>query len=185
MAILAEPRKVYWDSCVWIALINSELNRVERCESMIALAKAGDVQIWTSSLTLAEVYKNRGASGAELPADKDSNFEAFLEQDFIVEVQVDHEIAILARRLLRTHSPLLRRCPDAIHLATAVANNLDELHTFDGINLLPLNGLVRRGDRVPLMIREPPPAIIGQQQDFFAPEQSSPEVTTKSDPKIE
>jgi predicted nucleic acid-binding protein len=80
MAILAEPRKVYWDSCVWIALIGREEGRVERCESLIALAKAGDVQIWTSSLTLAEVYKNRSPMGAGLPQDKDQDFEAFLNR---------------------------------------------------------------------------------------------------------
>jgi hypothetical protein len=52
---------------------------------------------------------------------------------------------------------------------------LDELHTFDGINLLPLDGLVRRTDNIPLMIREPPAAVVGQQQDFFAPKQAPSE----------
>jgi len=172
MATLTEPRKIYWDSCVWIALICGEQDRAARCESLIALARAGDVQIWTSSLTLAEVYKHRvGPDGSALPGERDGDFEAFLEQEFVVEVQVDHEIGVRARQLLRQHTPPLRRPADAIHLASALVNNLDELHTFDGNNLLPLNGTVRRADGVVLVIREPPPAVIGQQQDFFATRQ--------------
>ena len=62
---------------------------------------------------------------------------------------------ILARRLLREHIPL-KKPPDAIHLATAVINNLDEFHTFDGVNLTPLSGLVNRADGVGLVICFPP-----------------------------
>lgn len=177
---MPEPRKIYWDACVWIALIGGEHDRAARCESLIALAKAGDVQIWTSSLTLAEVFKHRtGGAAVALPADRDHAFEAFLEQDFVVEVQVDHEIGVLARQLLRQHG-CLKRPADAVHLATALANNLDELHTFDGTNLIPLNGVVLRADRTPLVIREPPEPTIGQQQDFFAKEQ--PTETPPVDP---
>src|SRR5665213_3181355 len=100
MAILAEPRKIYWDACVWIALISGEEDRAARCESLITLAKAGDVQIWTSSLTLAEVYKHRvGPNGPALAAEKDEAFELYLEQDYVVEVQVDHAIGVCARKL--------------------------------------------------------------------------------------
>ncbi len=128
------------------------------------------MQIWTSSLTLAEVYKRRGAgTGAQLPAQHDQDLDAFFEQEFIIEVQVDHDIATRARGLLREHTPPLRNPMDAVHLATALANNLDELHTFDGNNLLPLDGQLARADGVPLQIREPPPPIIAQQQDFFPP----------------
>jgi predicted nucleic acid-binding protein len=134
---------------------------------MIALARAGDVQIWTSSLTLAEVYKLRGQNGAALAPVNDQAFEEYLEQDFVVEVQVDHEIGVLARQLLRQHTPPLRHPADAIHLATALANNLDELQTFDQNNLIPLNGQVVKPDGTPLLIREPPPAVVGAQQDMF------------------
>lgn len=169
MGTVAEPRKVYWDACVWIALIGGEPDRAARCESLITLARAGDVQIWTSSLTLAEVYKHRvGPNGAALAAEKDGEFEAYLEQEFVFEVQVDHEVGVRARQLLRQYTPPLRRPADAIHLASALVNSLDELHTFDGNNLLGLDGRVARADGVLLVIREPPPAVIGQQRDMFA-----------------
>ena len=82
-------------------------------------------------------------------------FEQFLEQDFVVEVQVDHQVAITARRLLRAH-PGLKKPPDGIHLATAMLFNLDEMHTFDGENLLSLDGKVMRLDGRPSTIRKPP-----------------------------
>jgi predicted nucleic acid-binding protein len=140
------------------------------------MARAGDFQIWTSTLTLVEVYKHRMSpqAGGALAADKDQAFEAFLLQDFVYEVQLDREIALRARRLLRENLQL-KKPQDAIHLATALINNLDEFHTFDGVNLIPLSLRVPRNDGVPLLIREPPPPIIGKQADLFvAPPQSAP-----------
>jgi predicted nucleic acid-binding protein len=167
---LAEPRKIYWDACVWIALIGGEPGRVERCESIVNLAKAGDAQIWTSSLTLAEVYKHRaGPDGAALSADKDSVFDAFILQEFVFEVQVDHAVGVFAKKLLRLHAPL-KKPSDAVHLATALMNNVHEFHTFDGTNLIPLSEKVLREDGVPLLIREPPPPIVQDQADLFAPQ---------------
>ena len=99
----------------------------------------------------------------------DQIFEEYLEQDFVVEVQVDHEIGVLARQLFTNHTPPLRYPADAVHLATALANNLDELHAFDQTNPIPRSGQVNRADGVPLIIREPPAAIVGAQQDLFVP----------------
>jgi predicted nucleic acid-binding protein len=162
---LTQPLKVYWDACVWIALIGKEPGRVERCESIIALAKTGDLQIWTSSLTLVEVHPapHKWSPG------KEKAFEDFLLQDFVYEVQLDHDVAVDARELL-VQNPKLRRAPDAIHLASARQNNCDELHTFDSNNLLPLNGQIVRADGKSLLIREPPPPTVGKQDDMFAPQ---------------
>jgi predicted nucleic acid-binding protein len=176
MTILTQPRKIYWDACVWIALINGEAGRVERCESVIALAKNGDLQIFTSTLTLTEVYKPGGQS-VGISLQKLNAFEEFLLQDFIVEVQLDHDTAVDARNLLQQFPGKLKGCQDAIHLASARLSNCDELHTFDGRNLLPLNGTVIRIDGTPLLIREPPQPVVGTQQDLFA--------TKKTDVSIE
>jgi predicted nucleic acid-binding protein len=156
---LAEKKKVYWDACVWFALIKQEPGRLTNCSHVLDLAKRGEVEIWTSSLTLAEVFRKQcgvpttPANG--LPEDKDLEFEAFVAQDFVVEVQVDHQIGIAARRLLRQH-PKLRKPQDAIHLASALQHDLDEFHTFDADNLLGLDGLVRTRSGRSLKICEPP-----------------------------
>ncbi len=153
---------------MWIALIAEESGRVDRCESLITQAKDGDVEILTSSLTLAEVYKFKcGPDPKELAAKKDLLFEEYLRQPFVFQVQVDDAVGSTARRLLRKHSPPLKKPSDAIHLATAVFNNVDVMYTFDSENLLPLSGLVQRADGQMLTISEPPPPILGDQPDLF------------------
>lgn len=153
---MADPQKIYWDSCVWISLINNEAGKARLCRGVIEEAEKGKVQLWTSSLTLAEVFKKK-CDGKTLSIEEahDADFETFIEQEFLVEVQLDHDVGVLARRLLRKH-PELKKPADAIHLASAVLNNIDELQTFDGENLLSLNGKVERRDGRPLVIRNPP-----------------------------
>ena len=159
---MADTKKVYWDSCVWISLINQEAGRVENCQAMVEAARKGEVSIWTSSLSLTEVFKKKcsGVNG-QIEGSKDPDFEAFIEQDFVTEVQVDHDIAVVARRLLRSNQQL-KKPADAIHLATAVLYNLDEFHTYDGDNLLPLDGKIPRRDGVMLRICVPPPPKQGE-----------------------
>lgn len=154
---MAEKRKVYWDACIWFALIKQEPGRFAKCQHIIDQARKGEVEIWTSALTLAEVFRKQcgGTEASGLPADKDREFEDFLSQDFVYEVQLDRPIGVAARRLLRAHAQL-KKPQDAVHLASAVMNNLSEFHTFDAVNLLCLNGFVTTRGGHPLLICEPP-----------------------------
>jgi len=70
----------------------------------------------------------------------------------VYEVAVDTNVASLARKLLRTHNPPLKKPNDAIHLATAALYNLDEMHTYDNDDLLRLDGLIERKDSAMLRI---------------------------------
>lgn len=150
-------RKVYWDACIWIGLINKEVDLADSCAFLIEQAQEGKFQIWTSSLTLAEVYKKKcDGDIIELAEENDRDFESYVSKDYFVEVQVDHDIGVLARQLLRKH-PELKKPNDAVHLATAIIYNLDEFHTIDGDDLLPLNGKITRRDGVNLVICKPPP----------------------------
>lgn len=155
MVALADPQKVYWDSCVWLALINRE-DKADACDYIVEKARRGEVQIWTSTLTLAEVYKAKCENNNPgLMANKDADFVAFLEQSFVYEVQLDHDIATLARMLCRTH-PILKKPNDGIHLATAIAHNLDYFYSYDRDDLTRLNGQIFRRDLKPLPIGFPP-----------------------------
>lgn len=163
---MADLLKVYWDACTWISLINDQAGRAECCRHVTGQARAGQIQIWTSALTLAEVFKKSVAGKPmSLPESKDIEFEHYVEQEFLIVVQVDLDIGTQARRLLRSH-PKLKKPADAIHLATAVLYNLDEFHTYDEANLLALNGKVLRQDGTPLKICVPPadpnPGLFGQ-----------------------
>jgi predicted nucleic acid-binding protein len=168
---LAAKRKFYWDSCAWLGLINEEADKLDACRHVIDLARNGHAEIWTSTYTLAEVFK-RKCENVQTGLDEanDYIFEEFLEQDFVIYAQVDADVGRLARRLLRKHAEL-KKPPDAVHLATAILYNCDEFHTTDEDNLLPLNGRIIRLDRQPLVIcrpPEPPPPPPPPAPDLFS-----------------
>jgi predicted nucleic acid-binding protein len=153
---LADRPKYYWDACAWIALIQQEPTRFDSLSYVIEEAKNGNVEIWTSNFTLAEVYK-RPCDGDKkgITAAEDVPFEDFILQDFVKRVQVDLDVGTLARRLLRAY-PVIGKPQDGIHLATALLNNVDQLHTYDREDLLGLSGTIDRKDGVKLKICHPP-----------------------------
>ena len=156
-------QRIFWDSCVWICLVNKEPGYAN-CEYCINCAKAGDLQIWSSSLVLAEVLKKKVGRGQflQLAEIKDIEFEKFIQQDYVTEVQIDHDIAVKARQLCRKHSTL--RVNDAVHFATALLYNADALYTGDPA-LLGLSTLEATNDGRLLTICEPPapPPLVVQQ----------------------
>ncbi|WOI53708.1 type II toxin-antitoxin system VapC family toxin [Parvularcula sp. LCG005] len=155
---MADIPEYYWDACMWIALINQEAGRDDACRYVLQRAQRNEVQIWTSSFTLAEVFKKRCIPGTQetgISASNDANFEDFIEQPFVTQVQVDRDVGVAARRLLRRY-PVLKKPQDAVHLATALIYSLDELHTFDGSDLIRLDGQIEKPDGELLKICEPP-----------------------------
>lgn len=156
MGRLAEKPRYYWDACAWIALIQQEPDRFDSLSYVIEEARNKNVELWTSNFTLAEVYKRPcdGDQKSLLP-EQDRTFEDYILQDFVNRVQVDYDVGVLARRLLRKY-PSIQKPQDAIHLATALLNNLDELHTFDRANLIALSDIIDRKDSKKLRICNPP-----------------------------
>lgn len=64
---MSSPKRVYWDACVWIALIKQESiaksdgsieKRYARCSEVITMAEKGEIEIVTSAFTIAEVCKS-------------------------------------------------------------------------------------------------------------------------------
>ena len=153
---MADLPKYYWDACAWIALIQQEPGRFDDLKYVVEQAKAEKVEIWTSNFTLAEVFKRPCDSEQKgLTIVEDTEFEAFMLQDLVQRVQVDFDVGTLARRLLRAY-PSIAKPQDAIHLSTALLNNVDELHTFDRANLTGLSGKIKRKDGKTLKICSPP-----------------------------
>jgi predicted nucleic acid-binding protein len=154
-------KRVYWDACIWIALIQKEKiplpsggieDREQMCRSVIEAAKKGRLEIATSTLCLAEVCKHLDLRAAT-PADKIAEF---FEHDYILLVNVDRYVGELARELmLHGHSKL--KPPDAIHLATAaITQGIEQMHTFDR-DLLDLDGVLDKMDGTKLKICKPDP----------------------------
>lgn len=113
-------RRVYWDACVFLGLINSEAGKHRDCLAVWDEAVSGNTLIITSFFTWAEVFKKK-CEGPGKPLDEagDKNIEVVLSQAFVEPVLVDETIATAARRLMRAH-PACKKPSDAIYLATAL-----------------------------------------------------------------
>ena len=135
---MADHRRVYWDACAWLGLLNGEGDKLIALQHVWAKAKGGELQIWTSAFCLAEVYKLKcEGEWTALEPENDAKIDNLFDQDFVKIVQVDSEIARLAKRLLRTYDKL-RKPSDAIHLATAVQWDIEQFHTYDHSDLIGL-----------------------------------------------
>jgi predicted nucleic acid-binding protein len=98
---------------------------------------------------MTEVFKAKCEGKAKpLSEDGEDTIDSFFESDRILPAPVDRRTAVLARKLMRKHE-CCKKPADAIHLATAVLMNADEMHTYDGSDLLVLESnsteLNRRG----------------------------------------
>lgn len=166
------PRRVYWDSCTFLGLLNQEPGKVNVCTDVWREAEQGKTSIYTSFLTFTEVFKARcEGPGKPLSEENDRLIEQLLRQRWIRPVILDERIAIAARRLLR-HHPECKKPSDGIHLATALALNVDEMHTFDQSDLLRLDGKIQRADTKPLRIctpavLSPPPPLAPTEPTLF------------------
>ena len=148
-------RRVYWDSCAFLGLLNQEVGKHADCRAVWEQAERGDALLYTSFFTFAEVFKAKCEGKAKPLAEADDKqVEALLRQKWIRPMLVDERIGVAARRLMRFH-PECKKPSDAIHLATALALNVDEMHTYDGSDLLSLDGKINRADGKPLKICTP------------------------------
>ncbi len=164
------PRRVAWDACAWIALIQQERveidgkieDRATMCQMVVEAAKKGKYEIVVSALCLAEVCRDPDRRGN---ADK---LAAYFENAYIATVNVDVFVGERARELMLFGYAGLKP-PDAVHLATAaVTPGVEALHTFDK-KLLDLDGLIEKTDGTKLQIckpdavGEPAPLLAGKE----------------------
>lgn len=154
-------RRVYWDSCTWIALIGNETairlkdgtleNRVALALAVLDDATKGAAEIMTSALSLSEV--NRPSPDQDGLAGTTDKLAAFFENDFIVVVMLDRQVGELARALMQKGYAKLKPL-DAVHIASALVANVDEMHSFDD-DVLSLDERIEKKDGNPLKICKP------------------------------
>lgn len=153
-------RRIYWDACTFLGLLNQEKGKIGPCTAVWRECEKGSTLIYTSFLAFVEVYRAKceGSVKPLVEAD-DMKVVQLLQQKWIIPAVLDERTALAAKVLMRTHGEC-KKPTDAIHLATALALNVEEMHTFDHSDLLKLDGRVLRGDKQPLTIclpREIPP----------------------------
>lgn len=142
---------------MFLGLINNEVDKHADCLAVWKEAEASQTQIYTSFFTFTEVFKAKCEGKAKPLAEADDRrVEELLRQKWIRPLILDERIATAARRLMRYH-PECKKPSDAVHLATAMAINVDEMNTYDGSDLLGLSEKVNRADGKPLKICPPSP----------------------------
>jgi predicted nucleic acid-binding protein len=144
---------IYWDSDAFLGWLQEEAGKVEVCGGTLERAKAGEVLIITSALTLTEVLWKKGAP--RIQQDRADTLRRFFRHSYIRVRNVARGIAELAQEVVWNHSIAPK---DSIHVATALDAMAPTLETFD-------ERLLKRSGRVgtpPLLIRRP-----------LAPEQST------------
>jgi predicted nucleic acid-binding protein len=155
-------RRVYWDACVFIGLISQEADKVTLCNAVWEEAKAGKTIIVTSMFTLTEVIRARCEGIVKpLPEADDKQIVDYLTQKWVERMLLDENIATFARRLLRKH-PECKKPSDGIHLATALHHDVDEIHTWDGSDLLGLDGKTQKRNLGPLTICRPRVIVVAK-----------------------
>ena len=101
---MATTRRVYWDACSWISLIQKEKiqqpsgaveDREMMCKSVIEAAKKNRLEIATSAFCLAEVCKSPDVRHE--PSDRIADF---FENDYILISAVDTAVGQRARKLM-------------------------------------------------------------------------------------
>jgi predicted nucleic acid-binding protein len=137
---------IYWDSDAFLGWLQAERGKVDLCAGTLKRADLGEVVIFTSALTIAEVLWMRGAPA--IPQEKADIVRRFFRRSNLRIRNVTRGIAESAQDLVWNHSI---RPKDAIHVATALEASAVALETFD-------EGLIGKSGQVgtpPLLIRKP------------------------------
>lgn len=138
-----ESRLVYFESTVFLALVNGEPGRVDLCRAALSDAEAGHTRAITSAFTITEVIRPKG--GVVSP-EVEAKIDAFFRHSWLHVAWVDRLVAEEARSLIRTFR---LKPPDAIHVATAKVHRADLLFTYD-------NAILAIGNDIPgLTVCEP------------------------------
>ena len=144
---------IYWDSDAFLGWLQAEPGKTQLCAGTLRRADQGEVIIFTSALTIAEVLWMRGAP--MIPQEKAEIVRKFFRRSYIRVRNVTRSISEGAQDLVWTHGI---RPKDAIHVATALDARVAALETFDE-QLLSKSGTV---GNPPLLIRRPMPPDQGR-----------------------
>jgi predicted nucleic acid-binding protein len=143
---------IYWDSDAFLGWLQAEPGKAELCAGTLRRADQGEILIFTSTLTLAEVLWMRGAP--MVPQEKAEILRKFFRRSYFRIRNVTRKISEDAQDLVWTQGI---RPKDAIHVATALDGHVNVLETFDD-GLLAKTGTI---GNPPLVIRKPMPPAQG------------------------
>lgn len=131
--------KYYWDSTLFLALLKDEKRKAGEMEGLAEIVWMADHEqatVVTSVTTKGEVLQST------LPPDARHAFDQVFRRTSVVMVDLTERIADLVGEIRDFYRQQGKRLEvaDAQHLATAIACQVHELHTFDEDDLIPLSG---------------------------------------------
>jgi predicted nucleic acid-binding protein len=129
-----ELRRIYWDSNVPLSYLNGVADRAATIEELFRQARAGEIELVTSSISRVEVafIQSENKAGA-LDEEAEAAIDALWAPGSPIEtVEFYDLIGTKARALMRQGISQERKLKpmDAIHLATAQQMAVVEFHTY-------------------------------------------------------
>jgi len=135
---MSEPksiRRVYWDSNVFLSAINATKERLPIIEAILDDCDHGDVEIYTSVLSITEVaFADSEKQYRQLSAETKARIDKLWVPPSPIKLEeISQHIANEAKHLMRQAIPegWSLKPADAIHLATAKRRIVNEFHTYD------------------------------------------------------
>jgi predicted nucleic acid-binding protein len=129
-------RRIYWDSSVFLTFFDPPLpERAAILDALVAEHTSGRVELVTSAIAIVEVaFSAQERQRRSLDSETEQAIEAFWSDEMgIVLWQLDAVLASRARGMVRAALLAGRslKPADAIHMATANAAGVVEMHTYD------------------------------------------------------
>ena len=131
-------KTVYWDASVFHALFNKEQGRDQECLRIEKAARDGRIDIYTSAVTFVECIWLKGSP--KLSPKHEEFMQKYFMHKFITVLNCDRLIAESARSLAWKYPHLHPK--DAIHVASAISQQVDVLHSYDADDLIKLDGKI-------------------------------------------
>ena len=131
-------RKIYWDACVFLSIIEGHPDRIPIIEAIVDDCKRGTLEIFTSTLSIAEVAfakSEKDGAALDIEVERKLNLLWSPSSPFRL-IEVHRAIVYEAQSYVRNGMALQigLKPPDAIHLASAKKSGAAEFHTYDDFN---------------------------------------------------
>lgn len=155
-------RKIYWDSSVFLAWLQNEdwgPEIAEGIEEVVRDVHSNKIVLFTSIMTSTEVLESK------MPAEAQKKFKDIFNRKNVSRIDVTPRVGDKSHFIRNYYSQrgIDISSPDAIHLATAIVYEADELQTLDGAGKRK-----RKNDLIPLS-----GSVAGHKLTIRAPESSS------------
>ena len=135
-------------------MFGNEQGRAEACLRIEKAAQQGKVQIYTSTVTFVECVWLKTVTDPtgkinKLSPQHEKVIQEYFMRSYIIPITCDRQIAEAARSLLWKYG---LHHKDAIHVASALSQQVELMHSYDNHDLVKLTGKI---GTPPLMICHP------------------------------